>query len=102
MEEKELDKSDLERKAEEVNEGRTPTPMGDAGTSSNSPLEEIKKLNQDTKKMLEKMESERTRMEKNIAELWASGRSIAGQKPQEMTQEEKDQEAANTIMKMLK
>jgi len=103
MKEDELTKSDLENTADNINEGRSANVKQSTSEEIGlSPLEEIRKLNLDTKKNLEIMQKERERMEKQMGELWLSGRSAAGTKPKEITQADRDDEAANRILNMLR
>lgn len=103
MEEKELVQSELEVKADEINKGRSADVKQSVSVELGlSPLEEIRKLNADTKKNLEIMQKEREKMEKQMADLWLSGRGQAGSKPKEITQEDRDIEAANRILSLLR
>ena len=103
MQEGELTKTDLENTADSINEGRSANVKHSVTEEVGlSPLEEIRKLNADTKTNLEKMQKERERMEKQMGELWLSGRSAAGTKPKEITQEDRDIEAANKILSLLR
>ena len=57
----------------------SPAPVSPETATEVSPLEELKRLNEENKKVLSEMKEERKKIEKAAAELLVSGRSFAGQ-----------------------
>lgn len=66
-----------------------------------SPLEQAIKVNEETKKNLEELRKVSDEIARNAAQLMVGGRSIAGQKPKEMSQEEKNAEEIKRITSMM-
>ena len=95
---KEVITSDIEKKAEEVNMGRTGEGIDVNYDSQESPMEKVERLNKETEDTLKKIQQERKEMEKLYANQMLSGRSRAGEEEKPKTQEQLDQEAANKIL----
>jgi len=77
-------------KQEETSES---SDVGNA-TEEISPLDEAKQVLSETKKHLVAITAERQKIEKAAADLLVNGRSFAGQKPKEKTEDEKWAESA--------
>lgn len=54
-----------------------------------SPLQEARKFNEETKKMLDEMKEERLKIESAAADMLVNGRSLAGQTQKKETEDEK-------------
>jgi len=85
---------DIQKEEEETKKEQTKTPNGntDNGVPKEkeiSPLEEAKRFNKETKKMLAEMKEERTKIETAAAEMLVNGRSLAGQVKKAETENEK-------------
>ncbi len=88
-EEKTVDEALIEKKAAELKEG------SEEG-SNESPLEEARRLNIETKKTLESIQDERDTLAVQKATAELHGKASAGQKTK--TQEDIDQETAEEII----
>jgi len=97
MAEEEIDKSELEVRANEIAEGRTGETIPDNENALESPLEQVKRINKETNDMLKKITDERKALEKTMAEQMIGGKSFGG-KEKEKTQDEKDQEEADKLI----
>lgn len=92
---KELEETGKENPTENSNDGIQPkTEETPKVEKKLSPLEEARKFNEDTKKMLEAMKIEREAIESAAAEMLVNGKSLAGQVQKQKTDEEKWAESA--------
>ena len=92
---------DLVDKAEEISQGR----LGESNKMPDQKLSVLDKAlaaQEATTKMLEKIETERVKIEKIFGDMIVSGRGFAGQPNQEPTQADKDKSRANEIIKRFK
>jgi len=90
----------LKEKAEEQIQQRSETPEKEARIET--PLDEVKRISAETKAIAEKNEETLRRLEELNANISLGGRTSAGQPMREMSQEEKDQEAADKIISMFR
>lgn len=64
-----------------------------------NPIDEAKKVNDELQKNIQEMRALKDEMEKASAYMMLGGRALASQAPREKTQEERDQEAADKLIK---
>jgi len=95
---KDIITSDIEKRAAEVNMGRTGEGIDATYDSSESPMDKVQRLNKETEDTLKKIQGERKEMEKLYANQMLSGRSRAGEEDKPKTQEQIDQEEADKIL----
>jgi hypothetical protein len=88
---------ELQKQADEINKAMTGQEIPYL-----SPLEEMKLLDANVAKNLQLLQDERIKIEKAASDLILSGKSFAGQKPIELTQDQKDQLAADKIINQFK
>ena len=67
-----------------------------------NPIEEARALNMEMKDTLAKLQEERQLIEKSASEMALTGRSFGGEQVHEETQDEKDQEAADKFLNLMK
>lgn len=95
----ELKKTELEKNAEVVNKGRSEEAKELPAEDQLSPLEQVKRMNEDTKKLVADFKET---LDKQMTNLWLSGRTMGGSKPVEPTKEEIDAKEADKFLKFLK
>ena len=97
-----VETSELEAKSQEIAMGRTGVDTSNEQTnSSESPLEEARRLNKETKETIKKLVEERQILESMLGQNAVAGRSYSGT-PKVKTQEEIDTEDANIILRRFK
>ena len=67
-----------------------------------NPIEEARALNIEMKDTLVKLQEERQLIEKTATEMALTGRSLAGETPKEITQDEIDQAGADKFLNLMK
>ena len=93
----ELGRSPLEKRADELNVGRTG--VGAEVSISESPIQEAKRLNAEMKQNLSEIRKERKELEQLMSAAVLSGKSLGAEKPKELTQEEMDEIKAKQFVK---
>jgi len=86
---------DLIKKAEELTTAKTGE---DTKVKRESPLEEARRLRDESQEFLKNISIERQKMEELAANIALSGRGLAGEIPKVETQDDKDKEEADKIM----
>lgn len=98
MEEKTKDKS-LEQRTEEITEAKIgKDPAKDEKVEPESALDEMRRTNREMSETLKGFTEIAKSINVEAANIALAGRAVAGQVPQEKTQEDIDQEAANAIV----
>ena len=82
----------LEEKVGELKEAKTGEPKKE------TPMQEAKRLNKETKDMLEQLQKEKQGLEEIRASNLLDGKGLGGETNKEKTQEEKDQEDADKFI----
>lgn len=92
----ELSTSPIEKRANEIGEGR----IGESITTdaTESPIEEARRLNAETKNLLKTINEERGRLDKSLANSMISGRANAGQENKPKTQADIDKAEAEKML----
>lgn len=90
---------ELQKRADEIAEGKLGKKEEKKESDAPGIFEQAKLIKEETEKVLEEIKAERQKMEKALAEMALSGKSLAGGKPQIKTQEEVDKDAADKIIK---
>ena len=67
--------------------------------ATESPLEEVKRVNEETKRNIQLLSEERAKLEKLQANILVQGRAFAGEVIKNKSQEELDQEQADKMVK---
>ena len=84
----ELAKSPIERRAEELNVGRSGAEASPSGTES--PIEEAKKMAKELDDKIKIIKEENQRMERMLSDNILAGKSLGAGKAKDLTQDEKD------------
>lgn len=88
------EKEETQTEGNQQEETSQSTDVGNAPQEEISPLDEAKQVLLETKKHLIAITAERQKIEKAAADLLVNGRSFAGQRPKEKTEDEKWAESA--------
>jgi len=99
MEEETKDEA-IEKKASELTEATTGKAFENLGTES--PLDEVRKLNRENKELRDEMRNIAEKFEKAAANLVLGGRAQAGQETKKMTEEEKIKAEADKYLNLYK
>jgi len=92
----ELSTSPIEKRANEIGEGR----IGEEITTdtTESPIEEARRLNVETKGLLKTIEQKKAELDKSVATAMMMGRADAGQENKPITQADKDKAEAEKML----
>ena len=95
---------ELKQKAKEIEAGRTdPSVEREVEAIERiSPLEEARKIKEETAQLLENIRKERTELQRTTEELALAGQTFAGSRPKEKTADEKANEEAAKILRMFR
>ena len=92
----ELSTSPIEKRANEIGEGR----IGEEITTdtTESPIEEARRLNVETKGLLKTIDQRKAELDKSVATAMMMGRADAGQENKPITQADKDKAEAEKML----
>jgi len=99
--EPETKEKQIEKRAGEITDAIS-GPAKDEPIDTESPLDEMRRLNKEMKEMIPTLQNLSAGINKEAANIILAGRSIGGQITKEKTQEEIDEEAAKEIVKRFK
>ena len=94
--EKEITQTDLEKRADEISQGRSGEEL--ETKKPESPIEEARRLNSETKMLMGKIEEKAANMDNMLANLMMMGRGEAGQENKPITQADKDKAEAEKML----